>query len=268
MESDQTYLVVSNKRDLTSDFIVREFFKQGLKFYRLNTEDVTQFSFTQHLGGATTLQNGNTCIKLSTVRSAYFRRPYPPHVNSDGLSQAYIRYIREEWSYLLRSLYFELGEKWFNHPNSVILAEDKPRQLRLATKVGFSVPETTITNDIDTLKLLFANGDVIAKPLKQSLLEEDRGPGSVIYTTTINSINEIDVNKLHLAPVIFQRRIEKRFDLRVSIVETNVFAVAINSQKFEKTQQTGVMVPSLILNMRYSSCQRKWPNNALKSFAD
>lgn len=235
MVEDHTYLIVTNKRDLTSDFIVREFLNRGLKFHRLNTEDVAQLSFTQNLDD-TTLHDGNTCIKLSAVGSAYFRRPLPPHVNPDGLSQASITYIREEWSYLLRSLYFELGNKWFNHPNSVILAEDKPRQIRLARELGFSVPETVITNDVDSLKLLFANGDVIAKPLKQSLLEEDRGPGSVIYTTKINSIGEIDAKNLRVAPVIFQRRIDKRFDLRVTIVESNVFTVAINSQKFKTTQ--------------------------------
>ena len=133
-------------------------------------------------------------------------------------------------------MYFELGEKWFNHPNSVILAEDKPRQLRLAKAIGFAVPETVITNELCAIRHLFASGYVIAKPLKQSLLEEDNGPGSIIYTTTIHSIEEIDAESLRVVPVIFQRRIDKQLDLRVTVVEANAFAVAINSQKFERTK--------------------------------
>ncbi|WP_081531996.1 hypothetical protein [Rhodovulum sp. P5] len=236
MERHHPYLIVTNKRDLTSDFIVREIRNRGLPFHRLNTEDVAQLLFTQRLGDATTLCNGDTQIKLDTVRAAYFRRPLPPEVKPDGLSHSSVTYIREEWSYLLRSLYLELGEKWFNHPNSVILAEDKPRQLRLAQEVGFTVPETVITNELDSVERLFSDGDVIAKPMKQSLLEDPSGPGSVIYTTTIHSIEEIDPTNLRVAPVIFQRRIDKRFDLRVTVVETRVFAVAINSQKFAKTE--------------------------------
>ena len=236
MTHDQPYLIVTNKKDLTSDFIVREFRNRGAGFNRLNTEDAVQLSLTQRLGDTTRLRHENTCIKLDTVRAAYFRRPLPPHVKTDGLSQASVTYIREEWSYLLRSLYLELGEKWFNHPNSVILAEDKPRQLRLAKTIGFAVPETVITNELGALGHLFANGDVIAKPLKQSLLEEDSGLGNIIYTTTIHSIGEIDAKSLRVTPVIFQRRIDKRFDLRVTVVESKVFAVAINSQKFEKTR--------------------------------
>lgn len=236
MASPHPYLIVTNKRDLTSDFIVRELRKRGLAFHRLNTEDVAQLSLTQRLGEATTLRIGNTRIKLEAVRAAYFRRPLPPEVDGSGLSQSSVIYIREEWSYLLRSLYLELGEKWFNHPNNIILAEDKPRQLRLAQEVGFSVPETVITNELNSVERLFADGDVIAKPMKQSLLEDPSGPGSVIYTTTIRSIDDIDPYNLRVAPVIFQRRIDKRFDLRVTVVEARVFAVSINSQKFEKTK--------------------------------
>ncbi len=236
MENHHPYLIVTNKRDLTSDFIVRELRNRGLAFHRLNTEDAPQLSLTQRLGEATTLRIGGTRFKLDAVRAAYFRRPLPPVVSQNGLPQSSIMYIREEWGYVLRSLYLELGEKWFNHPNSVILAEDKPRQLRLAQEVGFTVPETVITNELDSVERLFSDGDVIAKPMKQSLLEDDNGPGSVIYTTTIHSIEEIGPKNLCVAPVIFQRRIDKQFDLRVTVVEARAFAVSINSQKFEKTQ--------------------------------
>ena len=230
------YLIVTNKEDLTSDFIVREFRNRGLRFHRLNTEDAGQLSITQRLGDATRLHHGNTVIKLDAVRAAYFRRPLPPNVKIEGLPRSSVTYIREEWGYLLRSIYLELGEKWFSHPVSVILAEDKPNQLRLAKAIGFAVPETVITNELQAIGHLFSDGNVIAKPLKQSLLEDDGGPGSIIYTTTIQSIGEVDAESLRVAPVIFQRRIDKRIDLRVTIVESKVFAVAINSQKFETTQ--------------------------------
>lgn len=34
------YLVVTNKRDLTSDFIILELRRRGLPYLRLNTEDI------------------------------------------------------------------------------------------------------------------------------------------------------------------------------------------------------------------------------------
>jgi len=236
VESHHPFLVITNKRDLTSDFIIRELRERGLSFHRLNTEDATQLALTQSLGGSTLLRDGETCIEICSVRAAYFRRPMPPHVHPGALPHSSVHYIREEWSYLLRSLYLEIGDKWFSHPNDIILAEDKPRQLRLAKAIGFAVPDTVITNELNSVEWLFASGDVIAKPLKQSLLEDGRGPGSVIYTSTIRSISEIDEDSLGLAPVIFQRKIEKKVDLRVTVVERKVFAAAIKSQQSEQTK--------------------------------
>lgn len=165
------FLIVTNKRDLTSDFIVREMRHRGLVFYRLNTEDVHLLTLSQTLGEATILGGGGIRIDLGAVEGAYFRRPLPPEVHSDDLTSSVKRYICEEWSYLLRSIYLELGDKWFSHPNNIILAEDKPKQLRLARDIGFSVPETVVTNELESLRNLFSGGDVVAKPLKQSLLE-------------------------------------------------------------------------------------------------
>lgn len=236
MSGSPHFLVVTNKRDLTSDFIVKEMRERSLEFFRLNTEDSPLLTFTQELGRSTVLYSGNLQIDLGEVRAAYYRRPHPPAPQSDGISASSKHYIREEWSYLLRSLYLELGDKWFNHPNRIILAEDKPRQLRIAREIGFYVPDTVITNELESVKELFAAGEVVAKPLKQSLLEDQAGPGSVIYTSTIRSISEIDHDELGVVPVIFQRKLPKQFDIRVTVVERKVFSVAINSQEFEKTK--------------------------------
>lgn len=210
--------------------------ERGLEFYRLNTEDSPLLAFTQELGRSTVLSSGERQINLKNICAAYFRRPLPPKLQLDSMPTSSKHYIHEEWSYLLRSLYLELGDKWFNHPNRIILAEDKPKQLRLAQEIGFHVPDTVITNELEAVRRLFATGDVVAKPLKQSLLEDEAGPGSVIYTSTIQSFSKIDRIALGFAPVIFQRKLQKMFDLRVTVVENNVFSVAINSQEFESTK--------------------------------
>jgi glutathione synthase/RimK-type ligase-like ATP-grasp enzyme len=230
------FLVFTNKRDLTSDYIVRELRRKGLVVHRLNTEDASSLSLTQRVGHSTILNFDGARIELDEVQAAYFRRPMPPIVLQEGISQSSASYVREEWSYLLRSLYLELGDRWFCHPNCIVLAEDKPRQLRLAREVGFAIPETVITNELEPLENLFAGGPVVAKPLRHALLEEEYDLGSVIYTTTIASLSEVDAESLSIVPVIFQRRIEKLFDIRATVVGSKVFSVAIKSQEFEKTK--------------------------------
>lgn len=230
------FLIFTNKSDLTSDYIVKEFRNRNLHCVRVNTEDFHLTKIIHKIESGSVFQTGKETVELSKIRSAYFRRPLFPDVRFENLSSSSLHYIREEWNYLLRSIYLELGEKWFSHPNNIILAEDKPKQLRLAKEIGFSVPETVITNDLASVEWLFKIGDVVAKPLKQSLLEDDKTLGKVIFTSTINSLSDIDESSLRFAPVIFQRKLHKKYDLRVTVVEDSVFSVIIKSQEFEKTK--------------------------------
>lgn len=236
MVRSSLFLIVTNKRDLTSDFIVREMRRRDLDFYRLNTEEIPACSFTRILGGATEFEAENGSFSLKSVRAAYFRRPILPEFSALNMQASSKHYACEEWSYLLKSIYLELGGKWFSHPNNISLAEDKPKQLKIANDIGFLVPETVITNKVDDVRKLFSGGAVVAKPLKQSLLEDADGPGRVIYTNTINSFSEIEGQELRFVPVIFQRKIEKELDIRVTVVGDGVFSAAIKSQEYDKTR--------------------------------
>lgn len=230
------FLIFINKTDITSDFIIREMKRRGLKATRINTEDAMQWAIIQNFSSGTILKINETIINLDEIKSSYFRRPLSPEIAGTYYPLSVVKYIQEEWNYLLRSIYLELDKKWFSHPNWIILAEDKPRQIRLANDIGFKVPETVITNEISAIKYLFESGNVIAKPLKQSLLEDEGEVGKVIFTSKINSLAEIDEQALRSAPVIFQRKISKKYDLRITVVEDQLFSVAIESQIFDRTK--------------------------------
>ncbi|QIR85114.1 RimK family alpha-L-glutamate ligase [Paracoccus sp. AK26] len=220
----ELFLLVTNKRDLTCDYIVRELRKRSLSFFRLNTEDLPEFGYLRKPEGETTLSTPDATIQLNQVRAGYFRRPLPPEVEKFNLSPSSSQYAREEWIYLLRSLYLEIGKRWLNHPNHIQLAEDKSKQLNYAQKIGFLVPETVITNRKDDVVELFSGGDVVAKPLKHSLISGENE--KVIYTSLVHSIDDIEEDSLKVVPAIFQRKIEKSVDLRVVVVENDVFCVA------------------------------------------
>lgn len=232
------YLIVTNKRDITSDFIIREMKERGHAFLRLNTEDIPKWKLFQSSDcSSTILQKRPYSFSLDKIKSAYFRRPEMPDTGVDNTTKAVAQYRQNEWNYILKSLYLELGEKWFSHPNNIILAENKPEQLRLARTLGFNVPETIITNDISRVEALFSNGDVVAKPLFHSLVDGGGGDvDGILFTTTISQYKDIDKVALSLAPVIFQRKVHKKYDIRATVVGDKVFATAIDSQKFKATQ--------------------------------
>ncbi|WP_199275550.1 hypothetical protein [Sinorhizobium americanum] len=143
-------------------------------------------------------------------------------------------YAAAEWSALLKSLYLLIGSRWLSHPRDILIAEDKPSQMYLAKMLGFNVPDTVITNDLDAARRLFAQGPIVGKPHRQALVEIE-GVEHVMFTSRIETLAEEDRESLQCAPVIFQRLIPKQLDIRVTVVGDRVFPVAIHSQEYDES---------------------------------
>jgi hypothetical protein len=108
-------------------------------------------------------------------------------------------------------------------------------QLCLAASLGFAVPDTIITNDLVEVQRRFQNNGCIAKPLREALVrvgEEER----VLFTTKVTNVAEIEAMSLAAAPVIFQTEIEKKYDVRVTVIGSSVYAVEIHSQELDDTK--------------------------------
>lgn len=103
-------LLVTNKRDITMDYIVVELKKRGIKYFRLNTEDLPRsycsMSDSSFMDWSISI-NGNT-IKGIDVKAAYFRRPGNPEVPASITDPGIADYIQGEWNSFLKSLYSRL----------------------------------------------------------------------------------------------------------------------------------------------------------------
>ena len=227
-------LLLTNQRDLTTDFLVRELRKKGVEFYRLNTDGASQYTISINpLENSIEIFQPSFSIELDKISAAYFRRPTAPHLAHTA--NQYREYLSREWGALLDSLYSSIGERWFSSPDSIFLAEDKPRQLRLAKQIGFLVPETVVTNRLEAAKAIQRSFPVIAKPLRMGLLNS-RDDGPIVYTSSVESLSEDDRSQISACPVIFQRHIEKMLDIRVTVVGSRVFSCAIFSQESDETK--------------------------------
>lgn len=236
-EKEAPILLVTNKQDITTDYLVHELRRRGSRFLRLNTEDLPEtiitFEDADTLTGTLNVQN--TQYNLAEFRGAYYRRPELPQPKLSGDSEV-DTYVIQEWSSAARSLWNALEGRWLNSPFNILRAEDKPRQLAVARSCGLSVPPTAIGNDMNAAKNLLSNHRCIIKPLRRALVDDPNGPGRVIYTSEIQSLNEADRIAFEAVPVIVQAHIQKHRDLRVTIVDQIAIAVAIHSQDHEETR--------------------------------
>lgn len=230
------FLVVTNKRDLTSDMIVLELKRRELPFVRLNTEDFANSLIFCNPAHESTwhVDIGRATFSTSDIQAAYFRRPEPISIQSSVAADGQA-YCMQEWHAVLESLYWELGSRWLNAPHHIMLAENKLRQLRLATQCGMKIPETLATNDPKAAVAFCEENQVIGKPFRQALVSLD-GIENVIFTNRIHIDATTDPLAISAAPMILQKEIRKLFDVRVTVVGENIFAVAIDSQSDPETQ--------------------------------
>ncbi|HEY5125313.1 MAG TPA: hypothetical protein VIK14_16400 [Ignavibacteria bacterium] len=235
-------LLITNKEDITTDFIVKKLSEKKIPFYRLNTEDIIRnlkidINFKENIF---TIKDSikNEYINSDQIESVYFRRPKLPDLKDESFELGEKRFFLNEMNYFFEGIYSILNDAfWISPVFSIRKAENKIFQLVLANTIGFKIPDGIISNEIVSLNKFLNKNDnrCIIKPIKTGYIEESDSL-KLIYTSDIDS--EI-VNKYKntiLYPTYLQSKIEKKTDIRVTVVGNKTFPAAILSQEYEETK--------------------------------
>lgn len=123
-------------------------------------------------------------------------------------------------------------KKWINDPWNIFQLEDKLYQMSIAHQVGFSIPDTVITSEPEVVRDFYHEhtGNVIVKNLATSPIMD-----RVIATNRLTAEALEKIDSVRLAPSIFQEYIEKKYELRITVVGEKIFASKIHSQEDEAT---------------------------------
>lgn len=224
-------LIITNKRDVSADFVIRELQRRGQTYRRINTEDLAEAACSCELPGfAWQIENeAKGHLQLEDVKVIWYRRPGNPFEELPKEAKPSIavqRFVTEQWSTWLEALELAPECRWVNHPESSTRFENKIRQLRLAHELGFAIPQTLVSNDPEKIRSFAAERKIVAKALFAPLLEgetEDR----FVFAEVICADDLIDDSALKAAPTIFQEAIIPKRDYRVTVVGDQLFAVLI-----------------------------------------
>jgi glutathione synthase/RimK-type ligase-like ATP-grasp enzyme len=107
-----------------------------------------------------------------------------------------------------------------------VTADKKPVQLATAARIGLKVPQTLITNDPEQVERFWESsrtGKLIFKVLTPPL-------SSLAETRRFKPEHRPKLRSLVHAPAIFQEELEKAYDLRVTVVGTEIFSAWIEVQ--------------------------------------
>lgn len=111
--------------------------------------------------------------------------------------------------------------------------DSKEEQLKIADKLGLKIPATAVTNSPEEAKrFIIKHGDVVAKMQTGFAIYED-GVENVVFTNVVNEDKLEELDTLLYCPMQFQKKIEKKKELRITVVGRDVYAFEIDSQQSE-----------------------------------
>lgn len=225
-----TVLVLSNRQDQTADYLCAKMLIAGLDFVRLDTEYTTSScSISAASTGSHLVINGRP-LRSSEVGTIWYRRPEPPRHSEDSSDTGQQKFALLEWTAALEGFLAQVPlERWVSHPARIMAAGSKLEQLVRASGYGFLVPDWVCTTSADEARAFVArHKDVIAKPLYSGYIEREPPlTDSVIYTSRVRE-NHFELFPSALgAPTLFQKEIREGVDVRVTVVDGRMVAVAL-----------------------------------------
>jgi ATP-grasp ribosomal peptide maturase len=229
-------LVLTCLEDPTADMVIGHLNAGGARVARLDPgidfPATVSFSTGFEARPYGSVKTSSRHFSLDEVCAVYYRRPTP--YMTDPPSQVE-RFAATQARFGLGGTLASLPCRYVNHPWKVMAAEHKPLQLRTAHQVGFSLPPTLITNrPSDARAFAVEHRRTIYKPLRFTPCMSPAGEPSTIWATPVDP-GSIDHTIAHTAH-LFQARVDKAADLRMTVVGKRVFCVRIESDLLDWRQ--------------------------------
>ena len=235
-------LIISSKSDIHVDAVIPHLNNAGTPFIRLNTEDFPQkadlvWELEKGQSDGTLKLYGLHEVKLSQITACWYRKTEPPKASKKLKTKQAKEFAESESSAFLDGLYAFLADRfWINYPFDIIQTKQKQPNLALAAELGLSVPKTVITTNPQAAKEFFekCKGNIITKTLSNYAYLDDEKKYRPIFTSKVTPTDMDHVEDFVFAPTQLQEYIEKKIELRVTIVGEKIFACEIHSQESTK----------------------------------
>jgi hypothetical protein len=239
-----TILILSGDDDVHADAVEEALLGLGAPVVRFDPAHYpAQAGLSVRIGGpgvtGAVLQHAQTRIELDGLRSVWVHRPGMPRPPEalEGTPAGAV--VQAEAASVLADVW-ELLEVPFVPATPAVLrvASLKLRQLALAVRLGFAIPDTLVSNDPDAILAVWAAGDrVITKRAVpgQRVIAPD-GRETSRGTLAVRPADLVDIEAVRLAPIMVQPMVDKAVEVRATVVGDEVFAAAIHSQQTHHTR--------------------------------
>ena len=240
-------LIITNKEDVHPNPVIEKLVSWGDSVFRLNTEALLtdyQFSWWADTSGCDfwirCIPNGLE-MRGSEITAVWDRRPIAPSElplkNNDAIDK---HNLTEACGFLSFLRYYLKDIPSIGNIVNDRVAASKMLQYKVAAEIGFSFPQTCFSNQKEPFwELAEQFESLVLKPIENSDIWLDESElDYVFYAQKVpsNSVAEVPEAAFTQTVTFAQNYVEKAFEVRVTVVDSEVFACKIDSQTQNEDQ--------------------------------
>ena len=235
---EKRVLMLTYGEDAHADSVGKYLSSKGVELFRVNTENLIKnysLSFNSEKG-IYKIGIGNKIISLDSSWNIWNRRVMNPDVRK-GLPRSLNDIIFEESEKAWDGLLMSHKGRVVNRPQNHSYANNKIDQIKFANEFWeeIVVPDTLVTNNPGEARKFYEkhNGDICFKLHKGAIVESPEGEHLTVYTNRVSSKDMENAELISSHPCLFQRYIDKDFEVRIVATDITHDAIAIYSQQSE-----------------------------------
>ncbi|KYC37673.1 MvdC family ATP-grasp ribosomal peptide maturase [Scytonema hofmannii PCC 7110] len=237
LSCDIVLLITHSGDFFTVDRVEEALSKKGAQPVRLDTDKFPLFvqlkAQLNNFGSYHRLEYNNRSISTKQVHAVWMRRIWQPQIDKKIAPQFQAACVKESLAALDGFLDSLREARWVDNLERINFAENKLRQLKVASEVGLTIPETLVSNNAEEVREFFykLEGKIITKlltPLSISM----KGSPFFMYTSAVQEQDLLDAETLRYCPMVFQEKIPKYKELRVVYVNGNIFVGALDASVY------------------------------------
>lgn len=257
-------LIITNKEDIHPTPVIKHFERMAHPFFRLNTESLLsdyEFEWTCDTDCGDDFRIKNLKNGLETfghdIQAVWERRPLiPTELRLNSRYEINQHNLKEAHGFLSFLLYY-LGDRFsLGHHLYDRSSASKMLQLKIARELGIKTPDTCFSNNKPSIVQFCKKHPLIClKSIdNDNIWFEDELKEHVLYSQAVNADEIMALSEEAFSQTVsyLQNYIEKAFELRVTVVCSEIFACKIESQSMDRQHGLIDWRQGLDYNMKHS----------------
>lgn len=234
-------LVITSVPDVHTDVVYLEIQKLGGEIIRLNSNHFDAniiFNVTNKNGRCFDfdfqIKDSELKFDSNSFHTVWLRKPQAIVPTMEYNDRELSKYIGSEYNIFLQDFYtLTKNKRWINNYWANRIASCKLANLDIAKELGLLTPNTIVTNRASYIEEFAEENswNILVKPFNFKNFELD---DKSVYSPFSNKIDKEDFlqfkNSIKFSPTLIQEYIHKKIELRVTIIGSTIFTVAIDSQ--------------------------------------